>query len=380
MVCKSYKKISRDAFNCHIKRFKANGTIDSRDSKRRGTKVYYFLTESIKQEYRANPIDEKSKDEEQETIAFSTYLAERFDKLFQLFFFIESGHSMEYKLHSEQELDDFLSKINLSKKDLMVDSVYSDNDRESQNTVYFNRTITKFKAISGIKIWREDHYYRHLPKWLSIGSPDQLFEAFDDTKNREQGKPGYLYYCTLPGVALSDLLDNGRHLFEHINFTDTEVRRAFIHLEQVGMIRPITNYLLGEKRFSITADESLRVLIREYWRIYLDIRWKMGTIWRFVRGPTSEERKWLEVFDGAIEANVSFQSDYYERHSLKTNKKEHADMINFTKRKIREKNLKVAQHIRRLEQNYSDLFEKYSFPLNGLREMIYPKYIRNATY
>ena len=380
-ICGSYKKISRDAFNFHVKKLKDNGSINARDSGRRGTKVYYFLTESTKQDYQANLAEDQKGDESQELDEVNRYLVERFNKLFQLFFFIESGHSIEHKLCSEQELDDFLSKINLSKKDLMVDSVSSDGDRESQNTVYFNRTITTFKDISGIKIWKEDHYYRHLPKWLSRGSAAQLYEAFGDhNRNQEQGKPGYVYYYTLPGVAPSDLLDNGRHLFEHINFTDAEVRKAFILLEKWGMINSITNNLLGEKRYSIIAEESLRILIREYWSILQNIKWKMGTIWKYVRKPTSEERKWLEVFYGEIYANESFQSDNYERHLLKTNKKEHVATINYMKQKISEANLKISQSIKNLEKNYSDMFKKYPFPLNELREMIYPKHIQDATY
>src|SRR5215467_6845771 len=59
----TYRHISLDTFNSHIKKMLSEGYIVKNDTGKRGKKVYYFLTEKTKQMERLKILDFKSKKE-----------------------------------------------------------------------------------------------------------------------------------------------------------------------------------------------------------------------------------------------------------------------------------------------------------------------------
>jgi hypothetical protein len=63
------------------------------------------------------------------------------------------------------------------------------------------------------------------------------------------------------------------------------------------------------------AHESLKEPLKEYWRIPQHILAIMNRIWQNLRGPTAEERKWLDLFHGEKLAGEMFRGAYYRRHN-----------------------------------------------------------------
>src|SRR5215470_4454222 len=98
---KSYRHISLDTFNSHIKKMLSEDYIGKNDTGERGKKVYYFLTEKTKQMERLKILDFKSKKEIAELSNQSK--EERRLNAYIVFFFL--GLGFDYRLKTEEELN-----------------------------------------------------------------------------------------------------------------------------------------------------------------------------------------------------------------------------------------------------------------------------------
>src|SRR5215207_2370746 len=160
------KIMSRSVFTFHLNKLVNNGVIGKHDKGIRGTKVYYFLTEYGKQQLRLYP----SKGQEDK---------QRLERIYQLLlFFVSEYHDkgVSYRLDSEKDFDNFLSKIHISKSDLVIDSVRRSDSKgmyPTENKMYESRTITEFRPIQGVKIWKEDHHQctSFSLRAMTMGSP-----------------------------------------------------------------------------------------------------------------------------------------------------------------------------------------------------------------
>ena len=353
------------------------------------------------------------------------------------------------------DFDNFLSRIHVSKSDLEVDSVQRSDSTGMypiENKMYESKTITKFRPVKEVKVWKEDHHQCTSFSLRSIGSSYRIRGkityriAYDDQgkivlkrvirkEERERKKIGSekvkindfsYYYYILPtgGVSVSEVVDYRDFVFEHAGLTHEEVRKSIEILKGMGIVRP-TKVLFGEIRYSLNpAYDPLKKLLREYWSIQHTIFAKMNWIWNYIRKPTSEEQKWLELFYGEKTSMEILRSDYYHRHNyrrgikygtslgkiLKTftdmSKENREEVLRTTTRQEKEKILKeikmamwiteqgerdmlltisdfdkkIKNELRKLEKNYADTIRKHDFPLKRLREMIYPEYIQNASF
>jgi hypothetical protein len=191
----------------------------------------------------------------------------------------------------------------------------------------------------------------------------------------------------------------------------------------MDIVRP-TKVLFGEICYSFNpAYDQLKKLLREYWSIQHTIFAKMNRIWLYIRKPTSEEQKWLELFYGEKRTMEILRNNYFHRRNyrrvnkygtslgmmLKTftdmSKENREKVLRNTTRREKEKMIKalkldlwitergeddvlqtisdfdkkIKNELRKLEKRYADTIRKHHFPLRRLREMIYPEYIQNAS-
>ncbi|CAN5356433.1 hypothetical protein BH18THE2_BH18THE2_22710 [soil metagenome] len=445
-----HEKISIAAFNFHLKRLrKEENVIDKYDNPIRGTRVYYFLTENGKQKYQFYYHPVLSKDLLDE---------ERRQNVYQLLFFFVSKYydqDVIYRLDSEEKFENFLSKINMSKNMLeVVSTVHNDSGGmyPIDNKIYESKTTTEFKPIQGVKIWKDDH---HDCTWFATSAPVRSLhvkhrkitckKAYDQgrivlkfTRRWDEGKGKArreekakiddfsYYYYTLPigGVSVLDVVDHREFVFEHAGFTTEEVRKAFDRLKEMDIIRP-TKVLFGEIRYSFNpSHESLKELLREYWRIPGEVLAKMNRIWQYVRGPTSEEQKWLELFYGKNRSRETLIGYHDSRYAFKRvakggtslgkmlkiftdlSKEDREEIIHNTTREEKKKMIidlqrelgiflndveydkqlisdfdkSIKKNMKELEEKYANIIQKYHFALKSLRDIIYPEYIQNATY
>lgn len=439
------RSLSRSVFTFHLNKMLNDGVLGKYDRGSRGIKVYYFLTEYGKQQFLLYP----SKEQEN---------TERLEKVYQfLLFFVSEYQDREvpYRLDSEKDFDNFLSRIHLSKNDLEVESIKNSASvgmYPVENKMYESKTITKFRSVRGVKIWKEDHH--QCTSFSLRSTADSAFQIRNKRtyrithdnrgkivlkrvlrkEEKEKKKLGrekvkindfsYCYYMLpIGGVSVSQVVNYKGFVFEHAGLTHEEVRKSFDILKGMDIVRP-TKVLFAEIHYSFNpAYDQLKELLREYWDIQHTIFAKMNRIWLYIRKPTSEEQKWLELFYGEKTARVILREDYFHRHnyrrgikygtSLEKILKAFTDMSKENRKEVlhnttRQEKEKLAEDIRldmriteqgeddvmntisdfdrkikndfsKLEDRYADTIRKHHFPLKRLREMIYPKCIQNAS-
>jgi hypothetical protein len=439
------KPLSRSVFTFHLNKLLNDGVLCRHDIGIRGIKVYYFLTEYGKQQFILYP----SKEQEDK---------ERLEKVYQFLLFFVSEYQdkgVSYRLDSEQDFDNFLSRIHVSKNDLEVESVKhsaSVGMYPVENKMYETKTLTKFRSVKGVKVWKEDHHQCTSFSLRSIiGSANQIRGkltyriTYDNQgkivlkrvlrkEEKEKKKLGrekvkindfsyYYYMLPVGGVSVSQVVDYKGFVFEHAGLTYEEVRESFDILKEMDIVRP-TKVLFEEIHYSFNpAYDQLKELLREYWDIQHTIFAKMNRIWSYIRKPTSEEQKWLELFYGEKKAMEILKSDYFHRHNYRhgikygtslekilkaftdMSKENREEVLHNTTRQEKEKLAKdlrldmwitelgeddvlytisdfdkeIKKKLRELEGNYAEIIRKYNFPLKRLREMIYPQHIQNAS-
>jgi Fe2+ or Zn2+ uptake regulation protein len=359
--------------------------IDREDNLVRGTAVNYFLTEAGKQKYRfyfsLMPTNQQINDE-------------NLEKVYQLLFLFVNANTFN-ALYSEKEFEDFLSKIPISKDQLIVDSVKAEKKFEEDTTSsssrhniqppYFavwedddfeedvlilNRIHTRFKPIkSEISISKNEIEYV-LPKHKEPSSEG----GEDDNMQRIERRRSYRYH--IPGVSLSDFMH--RTPIKYIGFTIEEVKRVFNFLERNRIIKPINDHL-GEKRYSMDpAHKSLRDLLVEYAGVHVMATIKLQLIWFNFRRLTREEWKWYEFLNGKKRAIESSTFAYKNRNAIRRLKNK-TDIAR-TNKIIEEYDSEISEILRSLEKEYAYTIQKYNFPLRGVLEMIYPEFIRRTKF
>ena len=325
--------------------------------------------------------------------------------------FLFANANIHNTLHSEKEFEDLLSKIPISKDKLIVDYVDINEEPEEQmasagshhvthissekdqpshyfvsgpdieeDILLLKSTHTRFKPIkSEISIWKDDIEYlplqgkgfsrdesqNDISKIISIQIRERL--------KKETVKKRHSYGYFIPGISLSDFINHTPAL-RYIGFTKEEVERVFDLLEKNCMIKPIS-YHLGEKRYSMDpAHKPLRDLLVKYASIQVTVTVKLQLIWFNFRRLTREEWKWYEFLYGKKRAIDYSRFAYLIRRSKKK-----ADQLS-TKRIINEYDSDISDMLQSLEKEYADTHQKYNFPLRGVLEMIYPEFIRRATF
>jgi hypothetical protein len=240
-----------------------------------------------------------------------------------------------------------------------------DDDIEEDNLI-LKRIHTRFKPVkSEISLWKEEIEY--------IPHKELRFDNVQYDRGIERR---CLYRYHIPGISLSDFMRYTPN--KYIGFTREEVARLFGLLERNRIINPINDHL-GEKRYSMDpAHKSLRDLLVEYAGIHIMATIKLQLIWFNFRRLTREEWNWFYFLNGKKRAIESYTFAYKNRNSIRRSKNK-TDIIR-TKKIIEEYDAEISDMLQRLEEEYADTVQKYNFPLKGMLEMIYPVFIRRATF
>jgi predicted transcriptional regulator len=411
-VDKSYKRVWPSVFSFHRETLLEQALIDKNDTGRRGGRVYYFLTEKAKDEYRADILELRLSKEDnvskrrrsQNSIEESEAL--KHQKMFLLLFFFGTVDRPVYQLRTEDELKQFLSNFRLSKNDIKV--IEEGNGRREDLTAIFTTPrlmyrmqiiidnqlavwpvssitppyrlyITQYEPILGrIKIWKERYAYFDYDDHTSIRR--ELNKIRHSIKNDFNGGSNiqvYLYRYNLPGISAADLLNHERFVFEHIDLTGEEVKRALTVLLEKGMICKVFEFD-REPRFSI-AEPALEEVITNCWEILQTVREIAFTTWMYFRGPTEPERKWLAVFYGNEKSEELFRSYYDYRKRWKPKVEEDKDFSKSLQSGIKKLNVEVRHNIDSLYKKCdNDIIKAYGFPLDKLIRLVYPETLRQA--
>jgi DNA-binding HxlR family transcriptional regulator len=345
-ICKAYKKISIDAFNFHLKTMRDKNLIDRQDSKERGKKVYYFLSEKAKQEQRLKILQFKSQ-KGKINLKRESDEGRRQKLYFLMLLFLQNWKPVYSVKDGEDGLNDIiLADANITKKDLIVKEI----KKEVQGDQHIVSTI--YKPISGLAIRKQ--------------------EIFKEP-NKQNYRVGY--NCVLPGVSIDEILkDSNRIAFKHNKFRRTEVEDALDLARKEGLLKLI---IFGDDFRYVVADDALENLLRECWGLYSAILYKMERKWKFICSPTKEECKWLELFHGAKRADKIRIDAYHHRHSLSSKKKK--KYLRKVKEELKILEQDIIEYTEELRRQYDKTIEKYRFPIEKILEVIYPRSIQPSS-
>lgn len=282
------------------------------------------------------------------------------EKAYQLLFLygaIRQASFLSYErdlLENEQELQQFLADIHLSRDDFKVESdgIYLDKKRKSH-------IIEMIEPIHQIKLDRIEYLegYRKL-----------------------EGQCHYRY--RLPGISAREFLHKMglslalEYIKESISLADVEEYLNLLLKE--NLIRTVMIFR-GELRIDV-IDESVRIALRSCWSILRHAIRTMKLIWTNARSPTIQEREWVEMLWGKQVATI-FLNECYE--TLRNQEKDKNTKI------YRKMSEEVACTIKewgygglvkiymKINTQYASVIEQYPIPLEILMRMIYPEFLRN---
>jgi hypothetical protein len=338
-ICTLYKKISIDAFNLHLKQMVGSGLISKNGSPERGKRVFYFLTGKAIRKQRLK-IFHPSHPE------IGTESDKRLKLYFLMLWFHQSmkaGYVVEGNEGDEEVVNTILSMVNAPKEDLIIDR------KRKIHIGNKHFLITTFKPLSNIDITKKE----------IIGGPQ---------KGRRRVEYGFFPR----GVSPEDLL-KPQPLFEDLHITSSDIDEAINLLKDEGLISPIT---VNSKITFVITEELLEELISDCWFLYCKV---YGQIERAlgIRGPTKEEKIWLERFFGHKRVNEIIRYTYNYRRSLSQEVKKH-------NARQEEKDNKVfnqwfSEYVGWIYKKYSDVIEKYRVPIEDLLAFIYPTSTHNLS-
>jgi DNA-binding MarR family transcriptional regulator len=347
-VKNSYKKISIAAYNFHIKKLVTEDLIGRQDSGERGRKVNYSLTQKAKQLHRLKILEFKS--DKQRAVLERETREERQKKLYLLLFFFYSKAMprMTHALNTEQ-LTHLLAMYRYSIKDLVVTNVTETRLKDGRVLIY-----TSYEQIGNIQVNKSE---------------------LRSTDPNLQEKQKMMYPVFLPGISKGDILYNGlTGCFLQIDFTPEEVEDACITISNEGILKPFMEFN-GERSYEI-SNKALDDLLNDTYDIWESVSMKMETLWEFIRRPTEEEMKWLEIFHGQRDASNIRTEKYKHRHSLPKKEKQH--LIEKAKYDIKLDEELLKEMIEEVRKNHINTIKTYNYPIEELLEMIYPPYLHRV--
>ena len=174
--------------------------------------------------------------------------------------------------------------------------------------------------------------------------------------------------------------------------------------------------ILGKDIYYSIADDALYNLIRDCWIVHNQIMEKVSLTWMYFRGPTWQERKWLEIFRGPerakrmikedirfrlqmrqkqrLEEKVQMQQGRQEQrqkpapHNNNDNEQQSYAIENMTattafdsvKNKIAIYDKLSRVQIRDLKEKHERIIRKYHFPYERImNELVYPVFLQDIS-
>jgi hypothetical protein len=340
-IKKVHRKIAMPTFNGCIKDLTVKGLIAKADVKGRGIKIDYFLTNKGKQRVKfllqVNENEENDKSIECKEKLRSVYLV--------ILFLFRQEHT--YTIGSERKFNDFLSKNNLSSREMI--QLPKNEENKMGNIV----TTTVFRHRSGIRISK-------------IETPNSNDE-------------GTVYKCSLPGLSVTDvLLSDNTPIFRHIKFTESDVQEAFDLLHDEGIIKKILITHDGNLRY-IISDPLMENLLEYCGELYHLVYTVIEVIWE-IRKPIAEEIKWIEQAIGSSGAvKMTRKSNGVRTNRLKKAKNKKQILAKATQKILEYRNM-IKHDVLLLRKDYAEQIEKYQFLCDELFQIIYPKFLQQLSF
>ncbi len=346
-VCKYYRKIAKDSYNFHIQKLKVENVLNNREIQEgKIKKSYYFLTAEAKQKHRLQILNYKTEKEKAEFI-----LANEKDRRLITYLFL----IIDYRLYrseadgfrglTEEELDIHLHKCNIRRNDLFLDETFA-NDRIIDGK---RKRITLLKTKTNIQVYKVK------------------------TFNKSDELQSIVYNLNLPGFSVEEFKENLKFRgIEHTGFTNKEIEDGLNNLLKEKIFEIVIEY--DDKPRYVIVDQNLNLFIKKLLFLTEDIKNKMYLVWTFIRRPTKDDIKWLELFIGIKDTEEKLNELREQRKSFKKNKIH----VQQAREDIYKMEKKINEFINLNKKEFSDIIERFVFPCNEMLGIIYPKHFQKV--
>jgi hypothetical protein len=331
------RTLSFQTYSDHLKKMIKDKILNKKDTYERGKPVFYSLSDDAKRQRQLNLLGVSPKQ-----ILFRN--------IYEKIFFYEIYHTPLKVIGSEQELDRFLSEINMTRADLK--EIHSNNHKleiaiKYEQKRYADTDTLYYTGDSDIHITRTEYW-----------------EACKYYKNKYATE----YTCTLPGISLKEFLGNP---FMGVRFESANVEETLSLLIKNGLIKPGIIFR-GDMRYMI-ADRDLRYLIHALSHIlYREGEW-LKHKWNYFEEPTREEQERMNWLLGQQKAANIFRDAELSRYENKRKIKERShnkgiiEYRNNLEKTLKEKESELNDAIKEVKENYNETIKKYGFLHDVLR-------------
>lgn len=336
--------------------------------------MLYFLTTAGKRQLQMQIVKIKYKKEQSELILKDD---ERRRIMLYFVLFIMDTWVKEYKFN-RYEFDTLLSSLNLKEKDLKIKEkeFYQLPLRNKKEFGKEKRTIYNIpnQIIESIDDEYKDffsitklEYFSHNNQQIGPPVLDHIDEFQITYLLNEDSKPEIVYECELPGVSKNDILySNERPIFEHINFTISEVEQIIDLAEKEGVIKALK---IGNDSRYVLSNQNLRKFFEDLRDLYELLDGYILQIW-LTRKPKKEEIKWMNLFNGEKNTGEIRRITYSDRHNCSK-----TVLNNRKKLLVYNQGLGIKKYYNNLLKKYKKV-KKIDLPLIELLEIVYPKFLR----
>ena len=148
-----------------------------------------------------------------------------------------------------------------------------------------------------------------------------------------------------------------------LKVTDKEIEKVFDILRRYNIITPTLNLFdeSGKQIAFIISHNELEDLINQIWRLRnLELERIHKTL-TYLRGPTKEEKEWLELTYGSNYTSIIIHDTTRIRNE-RWNKEKHA--LTQIKRRIESLEDRINQQILNIKETYRKVIARFNFPPN----------------
>ena len=337
------ERLSKDVFDKHIRFWLQNDIVGKNDAGQRGTRIEHFLTPEAILGLERGTLDLIAiKNQNKKSMEITSEI-----KLKALYILILMfNHTTSFEFKNEDEIISFLKPLHLK------------IDKEE---------ITKnWRAIDENDSEVAEKERRHFR--TRIQSQDEgVTVSIHEYVNRYHDGTTSIYNCQIRGMTKNSVVSKRIDKpFQHMSFSSEQLDEVFDFLCKNQVLRPVRNSAIY-----MIIDSNLYFLLFFLEDLFTeDIMPVMRKIWKYLRKPTADEKKWLVMLKGETAANRIIIEDIGHRlASLQEKKRE--------KRIEIENQLKLMQEELDHQMNaYKFIIDKHRF-LQDIFEIMFPEFLRH---
>ena len=363
-VDKRYKKtrhkttsLSKDTFDNHLKFLIQNNIVGKDDVGQRGIKIEHFLTQEAKQQLQAGPLNLRAlKNNNKKLIKPTPQIKQKALYILILMF----NHTTSFEFQNKEAAESFLAQLHL--KLYKQSRGRMDDEHESEEARNERR---HFQTI--------------------FQSSDRCVTVYmNEYINRHDGNTLNAYKCQIRGMTKESVLSNkiGKP-FRYLSFSKAQIDKVFDLLCNEDMLHSMPRYD-GSQIYRI-IDNDLYFLL-----LFLDDLFTenvmpiMHKIWKYLRNPTAEERKWLTLLEGEKEANIIMIGENEHRREIETGIRHKSSGIEtVAATKLREKKTEIAVQVESMLEELDNYLKTYEIiiskhkSLQYIFEIMFPEFLRS---